>query len=52
LIKFVLDDLFKDQSDILERATIVKEGDLTSRFEYLRDYAEGKTEVTGINNNL
>jgi saccharopine dehydrogenase (NAD+, L-lysine forming) len=52
LIKFVLDDLFKGQSDILERATIVKQGHLTSRFEYLRDYAEGKTEVTGINNNL
>jgi hypothetical protein len=52
LIKFVLDDLFKGQSDILERATIVKQGHLTPRFEYLRDYAEGKTGVTGINNNL
>jgi alanine dehydrogenase len=51
LIKYILEDLFKGQSDILERATIVRQGQLTPRFEYLRDYAEGKPIVTSINNN-
>lgn len=51
LIKYILEDLFKGQSGILERATIVRQGQLTPRFEYLRDYAEGKPRVTGINNN-
>ncbi|HJW17305.1 MAG TPA: hypothetical protein VJ499_09290, partial [Flavisolibacter sp.] len=50
LIKYILEDLIKGQSGILERATIVKDGKLTSRFEYLSDYAEG-TSVTGTNNN-
>src|ERR1051326_1994807 len=27
---------------LFERATIVREGKLTKRFEYLKDYAEGK----------
>ena len=52
LIKYILEDLFKGQSAILERATIVNKGKLTPRFDYLRDYAEGKPVVTGINNNL
>lgn len=42
LIKFVLDDLVKGGSPIIERATITKNGQLTSYFEYLKDYAEGK----------
>jgi saccharopine dehydrogenase (NAD+, L-lysine forming) len=49
LIKYILDDLFKRQSAILERATIVSNGKLTPRFEYLRDYAEGKPTGTGNN---
>ncbi|QEC43842.1 NAD(P)-dependent oxidoreductase [Pseudobacter ginsenosidimutans] len=43
LIKYVLEDLVKNnQSDVIERATMVKEGVLTSRYYYLADYAAGK----------
>ncbi len=41
LIKHVLEDLVADGSAIIERATIAKKGELTSQFEYLRDYATG-----------
>ncbi len=40
LIKFVLEDIIKGGSEIIERATIVKNGKLTKQFEYLQDYAE------------
>ena len=39
LIKFVLEDLVKGGSPIIDRATIVKEGKLTGHYEYLKDYA-------------
>lgn len=39
LIKHVLEDLTGNGSEIIERATIVKLGNLTRHFEYLRDYA-------------
>jgi saccharopine dehydrogenase (NAD+, L-lysine-forming) len=39
LIKFVLNDIFIGGSVVTERATILKEGKLTSGFEYLSDYA-------------
>ena len=42
LIKYVLDDLLKGSSPIIERATITKEGQLTKQFEYLKEYAEGE----------
>lgn len=42
LIKFILEDLLKDGSDIIRRATITRNGKLTEPFEYLRDYAEGR----------
>lgn len=42
LIKFVLEDLLGNGSEILDRATITKAGKLTAHFEYLKDYAEGK----------
>jgi alanine dehydrogenase len=42
LIKHVLEDLTGNGSEILTKATIVKQGKLTSHFEYLRDYAEGR----------
>jgi alanine dehydrogenase len=42
LIKYVLEDLAKGGSSIIDKATIVKQGKLTTHFEYLRDYAEGK----------
>lgn len=41
LIKHVLDDIVGNSSDILKRATMVKNGELTSQFDYLKDYAEG-----------
>jgi len=41
LIKHVLEDIVANGSAIIERATIVKKGELTSQFEYLRDYAAG-----------
>ena len=39
LIKFVLEDIIKGGSEIIEKATIVRNGKLTKHFEYLRDYA-------------
>ncbi|MGG9964495.1 NAD(P)-dependent oxidoreductase [Ferruginibacter sp. SUN106] len=41
LIKFVLEDLVKGGSAIIERATMVKQGKLTPAYEYLREYANG-----------
>jgi saccharopine dehydrogenase (NAD+, L-lysine forming) len=41
LIKHVLEDLVKNGSDIIDRATMVKDGKLTKQFEYLQDYAAG-----------
>jgi alanine dehydrogenase len=41
LIKFVLEDLIKGSSDIIERATMTKAGALTPAFNYLHDYALG-----------
>lgn len=43
LIKYVLEDLLKNnQSAVIEGATMVKNGELTARFDYLADYAAGK----------
>ena len=39
LIKHVLTDLVTGGSEIIERATILKQGQLTPHFEYLEDYA-------------
>lgn len=41
LIKFVLEDLIKKGSSIIDRATILNNGELTERFGYLGDYAGG-----------
>ena len=38
-IKYILPELWKKRSDILERATLVKDGTLTKGFKYLQDYA-------------
>jgi|SRR5690349_13613444 len=43
LIKYVLQDLLAGGSPILDKATIVKKGNLTEYFSYLKNYAEGKT---------
>jgi saccharopine dehydrogenase (NAD+, L-lysine-forming) len=40
LIKFVLEDLLKGGSEIINRATIAKQGKLTAQFEYLGDYVK------------
>lgn len=37
--KYILEELFKTDSEIIERATICKEGKLTPRYAYLSDYA-------------
>jgi alanine dehydrogenase len=42
LIKYVLGDLVQGKSPIIDRATIVANGKLTPRFDYLQDYAQGK----------
>lgn len=39
LIKYVLEDIWKGNSKIIERATILQEGKLTSYYDYLSDYA-------------
>ena len=40
LIKYVLDDLVKGSSSIIERATMTKDGQLTEPYFYLKEYAE------------
>ena len=47
LIKYVLDDLLKGGSEIIEKATIVKNGELTKHFEYLKDYAAPSNSPNG-----
>jgi saccharopine dehydrogenase (NAD+, L-lysine-forming) len=42
LIKYVLDDLIKGGSEIIERATMTENGKLTEHYDYLKEYAEGK----------
>jgi saccharopine dehydrogenase (NAD+, L-lysine-forming) len=42
LIKYVLEDLVGGGSEVVEKATMVKNGKLTPYFDYLREYAEGK----------
>jgi len=42
LIKYVLEDLVGKGSDVLDRATITRDGQLTSPYAYLQDYADGK----------
>ncbi|WP_421875413.1 NAD(P)-dependent oxidoreductase [Marinoscillum sp.] len=43
LLNNVLPELLgNDDKEVIKRATITGDGDLTDRYEYLRDYAEGK----------
>jgi alanine dehydrogenase len=46
LIKYVFPDLLSGGSPILEKATVVRNGNLTKHFEYLRNYAEGKPQTS------
>jgi alanine dehydrogenase len=41
LIKYVLDDLVKGGSLLIEKATIANKGKLTKHFTYLKEYAKG-----------
>ncbi|MGN6293012.1 MAG: NAD(P)-dependent oxidoreductase [Chitinophagaceae bacterium] len=41
LIKFVLEDLVKGGSSIVQRATMTENGQLTPLYEYLNDYVNG-----------
>ncbi len=41
LIKFILPEFLQDASEVIQRATIVKNGQLTPAFAYLQDYATG-----------
>jgi saccharopine dehydrogenase (NAD+, L-lysine forming) len=38
LIKYVLEDLLKEGSSVIERATMVKKGRITDHYEYLKEY--------------
>ena len=40
LIKYILEDIAKGDSKIIERATIVKKGIITDRYQYMKEYAE------------
>jgi saccharopine dehydrogenase (NAD+, L-lysine forming) len=42
LIKYILPDLLTNETEIIKKATIVSEGKLTSLYDYLEDYANGK----------
>jgi saccharopine dehydrogenase (NAD+, L-lysine forming) len=39
LVKYILEDLFKEGSAVIQRATMVSEGVITPDFQYLSDYA-------------
>lgn len=39
LIKYVLEDLFKGISNVIAKATMVREGTITDHFKYMEDYA-------------
>ena len=45
LMQYVLPDLLNGTSPIIEKATIVHQGQLTENFRYLEDYAAGKLQV-------
>jgi len=41
LIKYILNDIRTGDTNVINHATIVKNGKLTSTYEYMREYAEG-----------
>ncbi len=45
LIKFILEDVEKGGSPVLEKATIITNGKLTDHFSYMHDYAYNGSEV-------
>ena len=48
LSKYVMEPILKgylDNDSVIERATILKNGELTERFSYLKDFAEKDMET-------
>ena len=43
LLNYIFEDLITGGSPVIERATMVKKGKITRRFEYLTEYAVGAT---------
>ena len=41
IMKYVWDELTEDSSDLLDRASITRDGKLTDEFKYLQDYVDG-----------
>ncbi len=41
LIKYVLENLFKEDSDVIQRATMVLDGRITAPYAYMEEYAQG-----------
>ena len=41
ILKYILDNLANPESEIMQKATILNKGQLTERFSYLEDYANG-----------
>jgi saccharopine dehydrogenase (NAD+, L-lysine-forming) len=39
LIKYVLEDLFKGGSNVITKATMVRDGVITDHFRYMSEYA-------------
>jgi len=42
MVSTVIPELLRPCSEMIERATLARDGNLTQRFEYLREYVEGK----------
>jgi len=40
LIKYVLEDLFKEGSPVIDRATMVLDGNITAPFDYMKQYGQ------------
>jgi hypothetical protein len=40
LIEYIVDEMLTPETDLIERATIAKNGKLMPKFDYLRDYAK------------
>jgi saccharopine dehydrogenase (NAD+, L-lysine forming) len=41
ILKYVLEDILKGGSEIIDRATMIRDGKLTENYQYLQDYADG-----------
>ena len=42
LIKYILEDLFKDGSKVIDRATMIDKGKITPQFQYLNEYGSAQ----------